>query len=103
MSCPRPTSSVPIRVIRSQKNPAFTLIELLVVLASVTVLLLSINFAIGRTIGKRDPCTSNLKQLALAFSLWAHDHQNHFPTELPSSEGGTREAALEGNSLPTFL
>jgi hypothetical protein len=46
---------------------------------------------------------SNLKQIALGFALWSQDHQNHFPMELPASEGGTREASMAGNAVPSFV
>jgi competence protein ComGC len=89
----------------NQSNAAFGLAELLIALVCVLVLFLLIYPTIPREKGRspRVKCTSSLKQLSLAFELWAQDHQNRFPMELPESEGGTREAALAGKLLPNLL
>jgi prepilin-type processing-associated H-X9-DG protein len=41
--------------------------------------------------GARIQCVSNLKQVGLGFRMWANDHQDRFPWEVPVAEGGTKE------------
>ena len=55
---------------------AFTLIELLVVIAVIAVLMAVLLPALNRAReqGKRTVCMSNLKQLMLAWVLYADDH-----------------------------
>jgi hypothetical protein len=36
-------------------------------------------------------CVNNLKQIGLAFKTWALDHQDHFPFNLSTNDGGTME------------
>jgi hypothetical protein len=36
-------------------------------------------------------CVNNLKQVGLAFRQWALDHDDRFPFNVPSPQGGTRE------------
>ena len=81
-----------------------TFTEFLIVLVCALVLLLLIGPSMQRKKGMspRVQCVNGLKQLSLAFNLWAHDHQNRFPMEVSQSEGGTREAALAGNLLPNL-
>src|SRR5688500_16954002 len=59
----------------------FTLIELLVVIAIIAILagLLLPALSRARESSKRTICASNLKQLALATSLYASDHEGVFP------------------------
>jgi prepilin-type N-terminal cleavage/methylation domain-containing protein/prepilin-type processing-associated H-X9-DG protein len=59
----------------------FTLIELLVVIAIIAILA-SILFPVySRTREKahRVKCTSNMKQMIMAFMMYADDHDGHFP------------------------
>jgi prepilin-type N-terminal cleavage/methylation domain-containing protein/prepilin-type processing-associated H-X9-DG protein len=60
---------------------AFTLIELLVVIAIVAILaaLLLPVLARGKESGRQAACASNLRQLAVALSLYANDHEGVLP------------------------
>jgi hypothetical protein len=36
-------------------------------------------------------CSNNLKQVGLAFRMWANDHNDRFPMEVSSKDGGARD------------
>ncbi len=63
------------------KKRGFTLIELMVVIA-VIALLAAVLFPVFLSVrakGRQTACLSNLEQLGLAFSLYAHDNEDQFP------------------------
>ena len=83
----------------SRAHVAFTAIDLLIVLAviaAVTTLILS-NLARPHR-GARIQCVSNLKQVGLAFRMWANDHEEQFPMAVPKDREGAMESALTGTS-----
>lgn len=75
----------------TRKDRAFTLIELLVVIAIVAILAAMILPALGNAKRKaaRVNCTSNIKQISLAFVLWMNDNDASKPHwRLPWNAGG---------------
>lgn len=60
---------------------AFTLIELLVVIAIIAILagILFPTFARARENARRIACVSNMKQIGIAMSMYAHDNDGHWP------------------------
>ncbi len=73
-------------------NKGFTLIELLVVIAIIAVLaaILFPVFAKAREKSRQTVCTSNQRQLAIALTMYAQDHEQRLPnsTSWKSSIGG---------------
>jgi prepilin-type N-terminal cleavage/methylation domain-containing protein/prepilin-type processing-associated H-X9-DG protein len=66
---------------RTEKTSGFTLIELLVVIAIIAILaaILFPVFARARDKGRQAACTSNEKQMSLAFLMYADDYDERFP------------------------
>lgn len=66
-----------------KKNNAFTLIELLVVIAIITILaaLLLPVLSRAREQARSSVCKSNLKQIGIAFLLYAQDWEETFPAK----------------------
>jgi prepilin-type N-terminal cleavage/methylation domain-containing protein len=63
------------------RRPGFTLIELLVVIAIIAILaaILFPVFAQAKESARKTACTSNLKQVGLAFTLYTQDYDECFP------------------------
>jgi len=82
-------------MIRKGKIPrhcAFTLIELLVVIAIIGILASMILPALSKAKGKalRIACVSNLRQMGLAYRMWADDNDGRFPWRQSVENGGSR-------------
>ncbi len=79
-------------------NGAFTLLELLVVVAVMAILaaLLLPALAKARTRGQSVACLNNTRQLALAWTLYADDHDSRLPYNL-GGQGARRVATLRTN------
>ena len=68
----------------------FTLIELLVVIAIIAILaaILFPVFARARSKAQQTVCLSNLKQIDLAFAMYANDYGSFLPYQAPSQNNG---------------
>jgi prepilin-type N-terminal cleavage/methylation domain-containing protein/prepilin-type processing-associated H-X9-DG protein len=90
--------------IKVSHRRAFSLIELLLTIAIILILVALLLPALQNAQAKarRAQCTGNLKQIGVAFHVWAHDHNDKFPMEVPASERGTLEFAQPGVSIVAF-
>lgn len=85
----------------SARRQAFTLLEAVVVLGLIVILAGMISPGMGGTKMKasRIKCASNLKQVALAFKVFANDNDGLFPFQLPA----VTNAGLDRRAWTQFL
>lgn len=77
---------------RCYRYRAITLVEVFVVVVIIAVLIWAVLPTNGpRVPSKRIHCVANLKQVGLAFRLFAFDHGERFPQWLSTNDGGTLE------------
>jgi prepilin-type processing-associated H-X9-DG protein len=83
---------------------AFTLVELMLIIGVVAVLaaFLDPNFVSAKQKAQRIRCTSHLKQVGLAFRIWAGDNTNLIPTQVSVEFGGSKEFITSGETFRHF-
>lgn len=74
---------------------AFTIVEMLVVIATIAVFsfLVMRSLARPRVHSTRIHCVNNLKNVGLAFRIFATDNQDKFPMAISTNHGGSLELA----------
>jgi prepilin-type processing-associated H-X9-DG protein len=83
---------------------AMTLVDVLVVIAVLAVLVALFLPMLARTKGGPGPrnCPSNLKQIGLAYRMWANDNNGKYPMQVAVTNGGTLELATGINAWINF-
>ncbi len=82
---------------------AFTFLDFVFVMVTLVLVLLTLPYFLPHGCkGSRISCINNLKQIALGYRMWANDHGERFPMEVPFAEGGAKEFALAGEPPPLF-
>ena len=74
-----------------------TFLDVALALATVALLAVVLLPMLGRP--RRSPrinCTSNLKQIGLAFRMWSNDHNDQMPMRVSTNQGGTMESIPTG-------
>src|SRR5213078_4180123 len=80
-----------MKILPSQRQNALTLVEVIIVLGSIAILAALILPALSRARGGSNVnCVSNLKQVALSWLIWIHDHESsELPFRVSVTDGGT--------------
>jgi len=88
----------------NQRNQAMTLTEVFVVIVVLAVLAAMFFPALlpPKRISSHVSCITNLKEIGLAFEMWAGDHNDKYPMEISVANGGTMELAATGDVIATF-
>lgn len=80
------------------------MIDLLIIVAVILFLAALLLPQLARTHrpASRISCVNSLKQLGLAYRVWAGDNFDQFPMQVSTNAGGSRELALVGDVISTF-
>jgi len=89
----------------NQRNHALTITEVLVIFAVVFFLAIFFlpAFVAQHNRPLRIECVSNLKQIGLAYRIWADDNGGKFPMEISVTNGGTMGLGEGRNTWINFL
>jgi prepilin-type processing-associated H-X9-DG protein len=94
----------------NQKAQGFTLVDLMILIFVIWVLGFLVTFGIwwgtygnkGKAHVVRISCINNLKQVGMAYRIWAGEHQDKLPTQISVTNGGAMEAVLAGDVAAVF-
>jgi competence protein ComGC len=91
--------------ISHQKTAALTLVEVLVVIFVLAVLAILLSPALTphSHVARRSICIDNLKQIGLAYRVWASDNNGKFPMQVSVTNGGTMGLNNGRNAWLNFL
>jgi competence protein ComGC len=91
--------------VKTPDHSALTLVEVLVLMAMVVLLVLVFlpPLTPARSAAPGINCRNNLKQVGLAFDIWAGDNGDQYPMSVSMINGGTKEWLASGLAWPHFL
>jgi competence protein ComGC len=88
---------------RPSRGPTLKEVVAVVAVLAVLALLVLPALSVARRMAQRIACVNNVKQIGLAARIFATDHNEKFPMEIPLNDGGTKEFAAFGVVAPHFL
>ncbi len=93
------------RLLRFNGCRAFSLVDLLLVIAATVGIAVVILPALTRpqATNCRAYCSNNLKQVGLAFRIWAGDNNDRMPMQVSVTNGGAMELTERGLAYAAFL
>lgn len=84
----------------NRTTAAMTLFEVAVVIAA---LMIAAALLLPRLLNsRRIYCVNNLRQVGIAFRIWAGDNNDKYPMGMSVTNGGTMELAAAGDVVATF-
>jgi hypothetical protein len=90
----------------SGQNQAFTRIDLAVTVVTIGLLTMLLVHAHYDPFLMSNPnrlrCVDNLKNVGLAFRIWANDNNDKFPMQVEAKSGGSQEAIATGETFSPF-
>lgn len=88
---------------KARQSAGFTLIELVFVVGTLMLCALVLPALFRPKVRCcAISCSSNLRQIGLAFRMWANDHGDRFPMELTPAEEGTKGLPLQDLPVAAF-
>jgi competence protein ComGC len=90
--------------VSQQKTAALTRVEVVVVVFVMGILLAMLLPALSKAKRRASHinCENSIKQIELAFRIWAEYHNDKFPMEVSLVNGGTMELVVTGDVVTTF-
>jgi prepilin-type processing-associated H-X9-DG protein len=88
------------------KQDGFSLLDLLMIVVAIAAIILVVLPGLLRPRRNHSPeirCHNNLKQVGLAFRIWASDNNEKFPSQTSITNGGAKEWAAAGSAYGVFL
>jgi prepilin-type processing-associated H-X9-DG protein len=91
--------------VSNRKTAALTLIEVVMVIAVIAILASIIlrTFSGDRHHAPRIICLNNLKQIGLAYRIWADDHEGKYPLTISVANGGIMEPVVVFQIMSNIL
>lgn len=89
-----------------RQQTGFSLLDVLLIIlgcAAIALVVFLPYLARSRARSAKISCTNNLKQVGLAFRIWAGDNDDKFPMQVSITNGGAMELAQQGSAYEVFL